>query len=305
MIYLLCVMAIIFSCVDLHCVRDYKRFKFTPWKLRSRHCRLEESSNGAGAGPVTNVAAKCHYNSPDDFYYKLSWSQPTNGAQPVTKYHIKIWYGGYQNYACFQVPSSQRNFVFNQSMGLQPRCSVKFSVIAQPIVRVAGAHYSNIISLSGCLISPKPDPLPNVHVQPGSNFSFVAVFPEEPVPRASIDWYYSPDIKRCSTVRRIQHDNVVVSEDGRILHVVGVGQINVGCYLLVARNGIDEEVLQRGHLNLKPSNEELPTNRCGFLVVLFGCVTASMMVLVLFLLILLYKTRQKCEDSVRMTLFQL
>lgn len=142
---------------------------------------------------------------------------------------------------------------------------------------------------------------------------------------------------RCSKIRSIPHDNVVISPDGRSLQVVGAKGGNIGCYMVVANSEVGEEVAQRGYLDLQTSQqqqqqqgqkqqkqlilqelqqksqEELlqkqPTlqrakDGPNALVVLFGCFAAAMMILVMLLSFLLYKHKQKhLHESVTVTLF--
>ena len=66
----------------------------------------------------------------------------------------------------------------------------RFSVIAQPMVYDSnGMHQSHIVSMSGCPIAPHLNPLPNVHIPLNDNFTFVATFQSDPVPKPSLHWY--------------------------------------------------------------------------------------------------------------------
>ena len=127
--------------------------------------------------------------------------------------------------------------------------------------------------------------------------------------------YYSPDKVLCSKIRRIPHDNVVISPDGRSLQVVGAQSGNIGCYMVVANSEVGEEVAQRGYLDLlisqqqqqqqqqeKQEQQKEPTlhrakDSPNALVVLFGCFTVALMILVTLLSFLLYKHKQKHLDE--------
>ena len=120
--YKLCLLLVILTSVEPFCSRNSRN----RWMERkTRGCQVHESKNGVGSGRVSNLTAKCHYNTPKDvhhhhnnFFYKLSWEQQRTTTTPVTEYRIKIWYENYIQYLCFFVPASQRQFVFNQTMGL-------------------------------------------------------------------------------------------------------------------------------------------------------------------------------------------
>ena len=116
---------------------------------------------------------------------------------------------------------------------------------------------------------------------------------------------------RCSKIRPIPHDNVVISPDGRSLQVVGAQSGNIGCYMVVANSDVGEEVAQRGYLDLLISQQQQQQQQQeqqqqqqqthvkdgpNALVVLFGCFTVALMILVTLLLFLLYKHKQKHLD---------
>ena len=119
---------------------------------------------------------------------------------------------------------------------------------------------------------------------------------------------------RCSKIRPIPHDNVVISPDGRSLQVVGAQSGNIGCYMVVANSDVGEEVAQRGYLDLlisqhQQQQQQQPQQQQqhqqqqthvkdgpNALVVLFGCFTVALMILVTLLLFLLYKHKQKHLD---------
>jgi len=289
------VAVILIGCIDLHCISNSRKALIKATRRKHHSCRLTESKTGVGAGAARNINAKCHYTSPDDFHYVLSWSPPAPTRAPVTKYRVRIWFETYQRHICFQVPASQRELIFNQSMGLSYGCPFSFSVVAQPIAYTDNIHYTDTKMISGCPISPKLKPLPNMILQPGSNFSFLASFKEDPIPHAKVKWFFSPDKVNCSTYRRIEQNNVIVSEDTRVLSVNHATNENIGCYIAVASNGIDGKSYRRGYLDFESATlkEGIDSN---ILVLSFASLGATIIVLLFALLLVLYKQKQLVQQ---------
>jgi len=237
------------------CSVDYKLLR----SLR-QSCKFERSTTGGGVGRVRNLSARCVYTSPNDFHYVLSWNPPELSETSVTKYGVRILFGSFSAGSvvpfslCFQVPASQERFNFNQSMGLSYGCPFRFSVVAQPVV------YGSVVveRVSGCPIAPTLNPLPNVKVNLGSSYSFAATFQYEPIPKATIRWFFSADRVNCRNLSRLQNSqsNVKISENGRVLQISKVKWKDVGCYVVTAYNGVGEENREMGYLTLTNSKLE-------------------------------------------------
>ena len=260
------------------------------------HCPSLKVTAGWDATFAQSVQGRCLYTI-YRFHYEISWNHPHDTGTPVSKYQVRIWYRRHKRLLpslCYEVPASQKIFIFNETMGLCYACPFSYAVIPYPPVSLESTNFTRAISVSGCPVAPYLKPLPKVELQPGSNFSFVASFEEEPVPAVSIRWYFSTDTTSCSYLDRINQNNIVVSYNTRILHVLGAREENIGCYVAAAQNGIGEEVRQRGYLNLKEIVLREPIQRISPTLILeiVACV------LIILSLIMLYGLKIRVSDEI-------
>ena len=261
-----------------------------------RQCLLEKSTNGVGAAMVTDIEAKCHYNSHKDFYYELTWKYPESMGAPVSRFRVKINYRS-SRYICFQVPASQRKFRFYPSMGLVYRAGFEFYITAQPIRRVNGLLFQNSLEVWGCPVAPILLPLPNANVAAGTDFSFFASFRFEPIPNVSVSWYFSPDIVHCTnqSVVDVQHrNNVLISRDMSELTILNAGEEDVGCYVVIAHNGIGGISKQRGYLGLNTSASTtwVQSNLDGNEMI-YAPFLASLLLLITIIILLVMQRRRR------------
>ena len=242
------------SSVEMHCSMR----GFSSVKSDKRQCLLSITKANTGAGEARNISAKCRFNSRDDFHYEISWSAPEFTGTPVTGYRVKISQP-YNKFICFRLAASERKFLFNASMGLVYGCMMRAYITPLPVVRRYGTVQVDPILVGGCPLPPRLMPLPHIAVDPGSTYSFAASFErdEEPIPRASITWYYSSDIITCESRKRIYPcvDKISITKNGLVLTIENVEESDIGCYVIVANNnisgGFDQ---QRGYLTLKIIN---------------------------------------------------
>ena len=116
---------------------------------------------------------------------------------------------------------------------------------------------------------PQDPPGPKKVISPGyffwvqidSTIIPVHYFIQVPVPAANITWYFSSDRTSCRNPRPMQEDihQVELSKDDTMLTIPQTSPQHVGCYIVVADNGIGGPRTQRGYLFLNETATVTPT----------------------------------------------
>ena len=239
----------------LHCPRQqHFASHVNKNKIRFHNCRIHVRKNSNGAGEVRNVTGKCLYNatSMDNFRYLISWDAPVPTDEKVTGYQVHIRHRHTHKYACFQVPSTHRSMIFNQSVGFIAGCAFFVAVTPQPISADVDIYQAEMTPFYGCPIAPHLLPLNNVLVSRGSMFSFHANFDQAPIPKPRVRWFFSSDERQCRNRRAVQMDqnSIILSDDGLTLQVHNAQEKHIGCYVVTAHNGFGRVAEQRGYLRL-------------------------------------------------------
>ena len=226
-------------------------------QLRYKNCHLRESEEGEeGAGPATNVRITCKQERTrkNEYYTEIAWDRPVNSGTPVDGYRVYIQFY-LKDQVCFQLPPDQLRFEFNRSVGLIHDCMMVVGVTPQPISRrtPTQTHITRTTMSQQCPLSPKLSALRNVVVRPGQRHSFRARFRQQPVPVATVTWYFSTDKTNCQNSVKIEtshREGRWLSEDNLILTLNATRAEHVGCYIVTASNGVGHGDTQRGYLDL-------------------------------------------------------
>ena len=273
-------------------------------KTRYQGCPLEESTKSAGL--ARNVRAQCKQDS-ESFHYRISWEAPEQTTVPVTKYRVYITYESFER-ACFQVSSKERVFIFNRAKGLVFGCVFYFSITPQPISLADDVSQTFLTHAPSCPVGVQLLPLPNIFVTPASTFFFVASFKLEPIPKANISWYFSPDKVHCTNPKIVVNGkrSVSLSKDNMMLKVGKVEKQHIGCYVVVATNEINGKHQQYGYLNLNmtyrlPSESE-PYFRPAFRNSLFILLALLVLLIAVGIILQLGKNRPSATESIQLEL---
>ena len=244
-------MAVLMKTVDLDCGhRDIAMVRKILKKNRGPDCRLVKTDIGLPA--AGHVTSRCRRD--EHLYYReISWKPtPPTADINLLGYRVYVKYYKTGDFACFRLPPSATSFDFNKSVGFAPGCRFLYSVTPLPISHVDTVSQSTLYLAQSCPVEIKIEPLPNAYVQPFSTYKFTAIFEEVPTPAANITWYFSSDRTSCTNPRPIQEDihQVELSKDDTVLTILRSSRQHVGCYIVVADNGIGGPRLQRGYLYL-------------------------------------------------------
>ena len=125
-------------------------------RLSRNDCSVQESPAGIPAGAAQNVTAHCKYNSTARaFYYEITWEPPARETTNVILIRVLIhnFYTGQR--FCFQLPAHQTQFRFHRELGFIERCSFRYGVTPQPVVRDRnGSFRQELMNMPACPLGP-------------------------------------------------------------------------------------------------------------------------------------------------------